>query len=134
MQSKPYTLYKAVVFVISALLFIIYWFVIRDSIANDMEGVRARRACQEEEKASRQSINGIVLRKYLNQRRIRLFQVTEREDTIVSELLAFETSSVYDFLQEGDYLLKERGEIVLRVKRQHLDTLVVLDYSCRKTP
>lgn len=96
----------------------------------DRENRLDRRACMEDSIASEMLIEGVIIEKYLNTRKLRKFKLLDKQDTIDSELLIFETAKSYDFIQVGDTLSKKVGSLKLFVRRLNLDTLIVLDYSC----
>ncbi|WOK08371.1 hypothetical protein RT717_06930 [Imperialibacter roseus] len=96
----------------------------------DQENRLDRRACMEDSIASEMLIEGVIVEKYLTPRKLRKFKLSNKQDTIDSELLIFETAKTYDFIQVGDTLGKKAGSLNLFVRRLNLDTLIVLDYSC----
>jgi hypothetical protein len=103
---------------------------IRKLMLYDRENRLDRRACMEDSIASEMLIEGVIIEKYLNTRKLRKFKLLDKQDTIDSELLIFETAKSYDFIQVGDTLSKKVGSLKLFVRRLNLDTLIVLDYSC----
>ncbi len=41
-------------------------------------------------------------------------------------------SGFYSFVQEGDNLIKVKGDSAIRILRDNLDTMVLIDYGCNE--
>lgn len=111
-------------------IFLALWPFIRKGIESNREDRLNSRSCIEDSLAARTTIHGVVVEKYLNTRRLRKLKYITGLDTLDSELFIFETTQSYEFIEPGDTLFKEAGDLTLRVKRPPLDTLISLDYGC----
>lgn len=107
------------------------WLLFNPVKFKNIDKVRSGRACQEEAVASNMLVDGVVTEKFLTARKVRMFKYVADGDTLTSELLAFELTGAYDFLNEGDLILKRNGKLELEIHRLQVDTLLVIDYGCK---
>ncbi|MBI3142048.1 MAG: hypothetical protein HYZ16_04410 [Bacteroidetes bacterium] len=45
---------------------------------------------------------------------------------------SIEKSAFYDFVEQGDSLLKEKGSMDVRLIRSNIDTVITIDYGCEQ--
>ncbi|UII34116.1 hypothetical protein LVD17_09850 [Fulvivirga ulvae] len=89
--------------------------------------------CKTEKFGRAEFFSGIIVKKYLDRKNHsnRTIKFKNNNDIKESILFALDSSGAYDFLIEGDSIVKNKGELRVRIYRDSVLNEFNIDYGCK---
>jgi hypothetical protein len=78
------------------------------------------------------NFNGVIVKKYYDtkQHNYAIIELFSLNDSIVKINLTNDHSGIFDYVQKNDSLIKRSGELDVKIYRNSLDTIFVLNKKC----
>ncbi len=87
--------------------------------------------CHDAEKMEfKNNYKGIVLKKYIDNENHNYKIVEIQNGRIHKELMDWDKSGLFEFVQKGDSILKELNTLEVKVFRNNVKTTFIIDYGC----
>lgn len=90
--------------------------------------------CKVEERALNEKLIGVVSAKFRDSLNhdYETIEVDSFDSTYLSNIMVLDNSGLFDYIQKGDSIKKELGELEFYVSRNGVTNLFELNYDCEK--
>lgn len=126
---------SAIIVMVICIISILFLFLFRSIPEHFFVSFTQSSLCQTEMEATLTDLHGVMIRKYLDwdNHGYKTILLKSEGDTIKSTILVLEKSGGYDYLLEGDSVVKNKNTLRLTVHRKGLDEREFeLRYGCNQ--